>query len=819
MTLGRDLSRRSDDELRRLFEHRPDLLVRPPSTFGEMANRVANPQLVAQAVDALDIWSHDVLSGVAHLGGRASADDVVDLLAVGHPPSDDLRDHVRRGFGELRDRGLVVVSDDDVASTVGPISYALPRPFGLARPAAELLAARNRDELVLMVRHLDDAFEMEAKRANKAALVAHLAAAFSDPGAVASLLADAPPGTEELFDRAVWAGAVRLPFGYGQTYRFGYGRRDTRPDIDWLLERGLLVMASYEGAEVPREAAIARRGRVVHLLLPTPPPAATGARAIGEEPAVAAAKSAARAILSTLDAVCAELGRQPAALLKSGGVGTRDLKRLAKVVGADEPRVGLLLELTTAAQLTAIDVAGGQVLPTPEFDEWRRRPPAERWVHVIAGWRASTRFHSVAGRRSDDGKLVPALSPEMTHPTARWQRDRVLQALESLPPHSAPDHEALGTHVVWFSPQRWHGPAPADHLVEWILDEAELLGWTGGGALVELHPEDLLGRPATEITLQADLTAVSPAGIDGNLAALLEDAADVESKGAATVWRFSDGSVRRALDRGRTADELLSTLSAAATKGVPQPLEYLIGDVARRHGLLRVGAVGCYLRADDPSLVTAATRVKGAAKLGLRAIAPTVAVASSSVDKVLDLLRAAGMAPVEEDGGGGVVLQAPAEQRLQPPAPEAGGRQAEILRRLAERRGAAPPPAEPDDVIRTLRAAPPPKDEQRPLPTPVAASRDQPTNATMPLFQHDLLLPTEPDFDEVDDLLEAAVATGATAVVTWFDNRNREREEVVRVIDAVGERVILLPVAGGTPIIVDQDDVVDVVIIDSKGVG
>ena len=56
--------------------------------------------------------------------------------------------------------------------------------------------------------------------------------------------------------------------------------------------------------------------------------------------------------------------------------------------------------------------------------------------------------------------------------------------------------------------------------------------------------------------LQADLTAVAPGPLEPDLARRLQVAADVESRGGATVYRFTAQSVRRALDLGWTAAEL-----------------------------------------------------------------------------------------------------------------------------------------------------------------------------------------------------------------------------------------------------------------------
>ncbi len=89
---------------------------------------------------------------------------------------------------------------------------------------------------------------------------------------------------------------------------------------------------------------------------------------------------------------------------------------------------------------------------------------------------------------------------------------------------------------------------------------------------------------------------------------------------------------------------------------VPQSLTYMIDDVARRHGGLRLGAAGCYLRSEDAALLIQVAADRRLSGLSLRSVAPTVLISPYLVSRVLDELRAAGYAPVQEDGGGGLVI-------------------------------------------------------------------------------------------------------------------------------------------------------------------
>jgi hypothetical protein len=89
---------------------------------------------------------------------------------------------------------------------------------------------------------------------------------------------------------------------------------------------------------------------------------------------------------------------------------------------------------------------------------------------------------------------------------------------------------------------------------------------------------------------------------------------------------------------------------------VPQALTYLVDDVARRHGRMRVGVASTYLRCDDEALLSEVLVAKRAQALRLRRLAPTVLVSSSPLDLVLEALRAAGFAPAAEAPDGALLL-------------------------------------------------------------------------------------------------------------------------------------------------------------------
>jgi len=210
-----------------------------------------------------------------------------------------------------------------------------------------------------------------------------------------------------------------------------------------------------------------------------------------------------------------------------------------------------------------------------------------------------------------------------------------------------------------------------------------------------------LPRPVDHILVQADLTAVAPGPLEGALASFMRLASEIESRGGATVHRFTHDSIRRALDAGWTAADVLDTIRRSSRTPLPQPLEYLVTDVARKHGVTRVGNSAAYVRSDDEAVLDAMLATRDLAPLRLRRLAPTVLVSSGDPGMLVELLREHGFAPVLEGQDGGVVLTGPEQRRARP------------------RRRVAPPTTSPVDEASTtalvagLRAAEATADDRR----------------------------------------------------------------------------------------------------------
>jgi hypothetical protein len=181
-------------------------------------------------------------------------------------------------------------------------------------------------------------------------------------------------------------------------------------------------------------------------------------------------------------------------------------------------------------------------------------------------------------------------------------------------------------------------------------------------ALTDAMPEDV-----DHVLIQGDLTITAPGPLAASISRRLGLLADIESRGHATVYRVTESSVRRALDAGMDAEGIHAFLREISRTPIPQPLTYLVDDVARRHGAVRVGTALSYLRSDAADTLAALLEDRRLASLGLHRIAETVLICTAPSSEVISTLRAAGYAPAAEGPDGGIVIRRPDDHRIRTP--------------------------------------------------------------------------------------------------------------------------------------------------------
>ncbi|MFJ5546963.1 helicase-associated domain-containing protein [Streptomyces sp. NPDC093225] len=647
--------------LARVIAARKDAVAAPePRSMEEVAERLQRPGSVALALPRLPLPCLQVAETLAALG-VVSRGALAKTLGATAPAAARELDVV---LETLADHALVWPDGDGDLHMAAPLRHAWDAPLGLDAPLEKLLEGVTSEELRGMLVALGIK-PVGTRQQRAAAVLEH----HGDPERVASVIAKAPSAARELLQRRAESVSPQTEF-----IVFGAPEADSRPGARWALDRGFLVRDhhGYGRDRMPAEVAVALRGPDWHApFQPVPPTAelvSVTAVEVTREAAAAATTFAADA--SSVLSVCSAA---PPSRLKSGGVGARELGRIGKTAHAVDAVVRIALETAHSVGLLATD--GTRVAPTKEYDAWAAQEPAARFAVLLQAWWLLPRTPSET--RGEDDKVLPALAGTPRCDGCLQARGGLLAAAARLPEgrgtRVATD---LGPLVAWHRPLA-HPSFQDETPFATTIREAELLGVIARGSLSPLGAALLAGdaeelaaecrRLLPEATgtalLGGDLTAVVSGTPAASLVELLDATAARETSGAASVWRFSADSIRRALDAGRTPDEISAELAAIAAGPLPQPLSYLIADAARRHGRVRVAPAACVIHGGEPALLAELAAHRGLTSLGLRQLAPTVLVSAAAPDRTLAALRSEGYAPVAEAADGTVRIEKVPPQR------------------------------------------------------------------------------------------------------------------------------------------------------------
>ncbi|WP_411084834.1 helicase C-terminal domain-containing protein [Streptomyces sp. 061-3] len=688
-TLAEALRARDDESLAGLLRARPDLLSPVPNDITQLATRAGTRASVVRALEHLDRFALQTAEALAVAPDPAPYDTLLALLTGDGQDDGTARDDAGTAIrsaapgalATLREQALVWGENDRLrlvrtARELLAPSPQHPSPTGLGPTVAEATAGMSPGRL----QEILTAAGLPATH-DPVSAVASLSALFTDRTRMGELLDTAPVEALSVLDRLVW----------GPPY--GEVTPNPTPPVKWLRDRGLLLPVSTRTVVLPREAALHLRAGRAHRVPEPLPPAVVAAATRDPQAVDSAAAGQAFLAVSTVEELLTSWNGGGPPILRAGGLSVRELKRIAAVLDVSEPIAAFWLELAYAAGLLASDgEADERYAPTPAYDDWTELPVQDRWVHLATTWLTATRTAGLVGGQDAKGRALSALGPELDRSAAPEVRHRILALLASLDPGTAPDPETLLARLRWERPLRGASTSAGNttdlrsRIALWTLNESELLGITGRGALssqsralLDSGPAKaaallapLIPEPLDHVLLQADLTAVAPGPLERPLADTLSVLADIESKGGATVYRFTPGSVRRALDAGQSAADLHAFLAAHSRTPVPQPLSYLIDDVARRHGHLRIGAASAYVRCDDEAVLNEILADRRSATLRLRRLAPTALAAQIDPASLLEGLREMGYAPAAESAEGDVLITRAGIRRTPlrtPPAP------------------------------------------------------------------------------------------------------------------------------------------------------
>ena len=339
--LGAWLADMPDDRLVRLLELRPDLTQPPPGSIAALAARAQARQSVKAAGDDLDFLALTVLDALLVLHADTAPVPLAKLTSlIGDRAPDDA---LTAALDALQERALVW--GDATLRVVAEAPAALPWHPGQVT--------------------LEDTTHTTEE-------IAQQIDAIDDP-------------QRQLLDRLLSGSPI------GRTRDAAPGTPADRP-VQRLLAAGLLRQVDDETVILPRVVGQLLRGEEpgpLTLAEPTPATSTTTAADVD-----AAAAGAVIDLLRETELVLETLSATPVPELRSGGLGVREVKRLTKLTGIDEQRLGLILEISAAAGLIAVGLPRPEPLegvgpywaPTVHADRFSESSTAERWHLLATTW-------------------------------------------------------------------------------------------------------------------------------------------------------------------------------------------------------------------------------------------------------------------------------------------------------------------------------------------------------------------------------------------------------------------------------------------------
>ncbi|MFC8432909.1 helicase-associated domain-containing protein [Streptomyces sp. NPDC057253] len=730
-SLAEALRARDDDSLAALLRARPDLITPVPTDLTQLATRAGTRASVVRALERLDLFALRTAEALAVAADPAPYGELERLL-TGDAGDPAVSAALPRSLGTLREQALVWGDDDRLrlvrtARELLAPSPQHPSPTGLGPTVQEATAGMSPGRIQDIVTAAGLGSTHDAVSA-----VASLTALFTDRERMSALLAGLPEESRAVLSRLVWGppygqvtsdpaahlrrlldlgllvptapGTVVLPREVALHLRGGRAHREVeplppavepaashRPQVVDATAAGQAYTALATVEELLKDwdeggPAVLRAGGLsvrdlkrTAVALDVSEPVAAFWVELAYAAGLVASDGEADERYAATPAHDEWLEQPPAqrwarlaqawltATRTSGLVGGRDAKdRTLSALGpgldrgaAPEVRhrvLTLLAGLPEGASPSAESVLARLRWERPQRREEDLRSRLAEWTLKEAELLGVTGRGALSGH----GRALLGAAARRT-PDAEPQRAPRTSDAE---PQRAPRTSGA-------EPQGPGDKLPVHHRPVAVAEPLTSAEQAAASAAAARLLAPLLPEPLDHVLLQADLTAVAPGPLRRPLADVLDVLADVESKGGATVYRFTPGSVRRALDAGQSASDLHAFLAAHSRTPVPQPLTYLIDDVARRHGHLRVGAASAYVRCDDDALLNEILADKRAAGLRLRRLAPTVLAARTDPASLLDGLRAMGFAPAAESAEGDVLITRAHAHRTPPrSAPE-----------------------------------------------------------------------------------------------------------------------------------------------------
>jgi len=270
----------------------------------------------------------------------------------------------------------------------------------------------------------------------------------------------------------------------------------------------------------------------------------------------------------------------PLTALRSGGIATKDVDQLAKFLAIPINEACLLIEVLYHAGLIALTTSL-QWEVTTKYVAWRNKSKESQWVALMQAWL------DLPLLGSEGNKPLSGTGESPTVGVMRWQTLRTMQWWNENTDASATKNWKLFAKALdHFYPRRRGSRREEVAKVtlreaEWVgIAHGEILSEAGSGITADNAPAAgsslKLPTEVTEFLIQGDLTVIAAGPLPLDVGEKLHAIADIESRGAASVYRFSADTIDRGMQSGWKSQDFTDFFGQWVKGAIPQPLTYLI---------------------------------------------------------------------------------------------------------------------------------------------------------------------------------------------------------------------------------------------------
>lgn len=308
-------------------------------------------------------------------------------------------------------------------------------------------------------------------------------------------------------------------------------------------------------------------------------------------------------------------------------------KRLAAEVALEPESVSPYVRLLEDAGI--LQFFGQRFWPSARVHEWQTWSRPQRYAELISAWFAHTKpfIRAVLAASRTQGLAHASATLAQLYPLAPNEYAEELNQFLT-------DAQRFGVVVAnRFSPVGAH-----------------LIAGEMGAAIAEL--EQAFPSSVSQVYLQPDLSIIAPGPLEPTFEEQLLEFAALESAGLASSYRISARTLETALSAGHTESSIREFLATHSLTGIPQPVDYLLGEASRRHGSIVVldgpteqaPHARSVLRCAEASLLSQLMVDRALTSLSLAQLSGTEAWTLFSPNQLADALRDAGY-PVTLEGG------------------------------------------------------------------------------------------------------------------------------------------------------------------------